>query len=88
MRALVFPAANVKDVGDIPEDVRDRLELFPVEAMDEVFEVALHRVIVPQRIAGDFVIEIEDDEDESEDDETEARRATARPGRRSPRRQA
>jgi ATP-dependent Lon protease len=66
IRTMIFPAANEKDVGDIPQDVRDQLELVPVESMDEVFAVALHRVIVPQRINGDFVIEIEDDE-ESED---------------------
>ena len=29
-QTLLFPAANVKDVGDIPEDVRSRLEMVPV----------------------------------------------------------
>jgi hypothetical protein len=29
--------------------VRAALELIPVSTMDEVFAVALHRVIVPQR---------------------------------------
>jgi ATP-dependent Lon protease len=62
MRSFVFPAANLKDLGEIPEDVRNHLELLPAETMDEVFAVALHKVILPQRIAGDFVLEIEDDE--------------------------
>lgn len=57
---LLFPAANAKDVAEIPEDVRDRLELIPVETMDEVFEHALSHVIVPQRLGGRFVIEAED----------------------------
>ena len=61
-RTLLFPSVNLKDVGDIPEDVRDRLEMVPVETMDEVFSIALHRVIMPQRVGGQFVIEIEDDE--------------------------
>src|SRR5437867_1843255 len=49
IRTVVFPAANEKDVGDIPEDVRAHLELIPIESMDEVFSIALHKVIVPQR---------------------------------------
>jgi len=82
IRAMIFPAVNVKDLGEIPDDVRSRLELVPVETMDDVFAYALHRVIVPQRIAGDFVIEVEDDgEGEGENEAQEARRA-ARSGRR------
>ena len=56
-RALVFPAGNLKDVDDIPLDVRDRLELIAVETMDEVFACALSRVILPQNMNGEFVIE-------------------------------
>ena len=77
IRALLFPAVNQKDVGDIPEDVRSRLELVPVANMDDVFAIALHRVIVPQRMAGDYVIEVEEDESESEvQPAAELRRAT------------
>ncbi|MGH7740560.1 MAG: endopeptidase La [Candidatus Eiseniibacteriota bacterium] len=67
-RTLLFPAVNLKDVGDIPSDVRDRLELVPVETMDEVFSIALHRVILPQKIAGQFIIEVEDDDEDDDDD--------------------
>ncbi len=66
-RAMVFPAVNVKDLDEVPEDVRAQLEMIPVETMDDVFSVALHRVIVPQRIGNDFVIEVEDDDDEADD---------------------
>jgi len=66
-RAMIFPAANVKDIDDIPPDVRDALELIPVSTMDEVFAAALHRVIVPQRIGDHFVIEVDDDEAEGEE---------------------
>jgi len=73
IRTLLFPAANLKDVGDIPDDVRERLELVPVENMDEVFAIALHRVIVPQRLGGNFVIAYEDEEEvEVEDDDDSA----------------
>jgi ATP-dependent Lon protease len=61
-RTMLFPAANLKDLDDVPGDVRERLEMIPVETMDDVFAVALHRVIVPQRVGGNFVIEVEDDE--------------------------
>ncbi|NOT33699.1 MAG: AAA family ATPase [Candidatus Eisenbacteria bacterium] len=69
IRTFLFPAANLKDVEDIPEDVRDCLELIAVENMDEVFAIALHRVIVPQRIGGNFVIEVDDDDEEIEIEE-------------------
>ena len=65
-RTLLFPSVNLKDVGDIPADVRDRLELVPVETMDEVFSIALHRVILPQKVAGQYVIEVDDDEPAAE----------------------
>jgi ATP-dependent Lon protease len=60
---MLFPAANVKDLDEIPADVREGLELIPVETMDDVFSIALHRVIVPQRIAGNYVIEVDDDDE-------------------------
>jgi ATP-dependent Lon protease len=61
-RAMLYPAVNEKDVGDIPRDVRDRLELVPVETMDDVFAVALHRVILPKRIGDEYVIEVDEDD--------------------------
>jgi hypothetical protein len=60
-RAMLFPAANVKDIDDIPPDVRAALELIPVSTMDEVFAVALHKVIKP-RVGNHYVIEIEEEE--------------------------
>ena len=74
-RAMLFPAANVKDVGDVPADVRENLELIPVESMDDVFGIALHRVIVPQRVAGNFVIEVEEEEEAPEAEHQPAARA-------------
>jgi ATP-dependent Lon protease len=62
IRTLVFPAANVKDLADIPLDVRARLDLVPVETMDQVFDLALSRVIVPQRVGNRFVIPGEEPE--------------------------
>lgn len=63
-RAMLYPKINEKDIDDIPEDVREHLELIPVESMDEVIEAAMHRVILPQRMSDTFVIEVDDDEPE------------------------
>ena len=74
IHTLLFPSVNLKDIGDIPEDVRSRLELIPVTSMDDVFSIALHRVILPQRVGGDFVVEVEE-EPESEPTPAELLRA-------------
>jgi ATP-dependent Lon protease len=82
VKTVLFPAVNIKDLDDVPEDVREHLEMVPVESMDEVFALALHKVIVPQRIAGDFVIEVDEDEvQEPEEGSGELRRAARRAGR-------
>jgi ATP-dependent Lon protease len=84
VRTVIFPAVNEKDIGNIPEDIREQLELIPVETMDDVFSVALHKVIIPQRINGDFVIEVIDEdgaEIEIEDEAPQPR--AARSGRKN-----
>ncbi len=47
--------------------MRESIELIPVESMDEVFSIALHRVILPQRVGDTFVIEVEVEADEDDD---------------------
>jgi hypothetical protein len=59
-RAMLYPAVNEKDLEDIPRDVRERLELVPVETMDDVFAAALRRVIVPRRVGDNYVIEVDE----------------------------
>ncbi|HKQ57306.1 MAG TPA: S16 family serine protease [Candidatus Eisenbacteria bacterium] len=81
VRTILFPAANVKDLDDVPEDVRAQVDMVPVESMDDVFSIALHRVIVPQRIAGDFVIEVGEDPIAERDQGREELRRAARRAR-------
>jgi ATP-dependent Lon protease len=57
-RAMLYPAVNENDLEDVPDDVRDRLELVPVATMDDVFAMALHRVIVPRKVGDEYVIEV------------------------------
>ncbi len=70
-RALLFPAANLKDVDDIPLDVREKLELMAVETMDEVFEYALSPIILPANMNGGFMVEASEDGEETEEVEIE-----------------
>ncbi len=65
---MLFPAANLKDVSDIPADVRERLQLVPVATMDEVFDLALSHVIVPQRSGSGFLI-LAEEPDGAEEEE-------------------
>lgn len=41
IRTIVLPKENERDIEDIPEGVRDKLEFVPVENMDKVLETAL-----------------------------------------------
>jgi ATP-dependent Lon protease len=61
-RAMLYPAVNENDIEDVPRDVRDRLELVPVATMDDVFAVALHRVIIPRKVGDEYVIEVSEDD--------------------------
>jgi ATP-dependent Lon protease len=41
IQTILFPKKNLRDVDEIPEDVRNALELIPVDHMDEVVKQAL-----------------------------------------------
>ena len=43
IKTILIPQGNVKDLSEIPEEVRDALEFIPVETMDRVLELALER---------------------------------------------
>ncbi|MGY8689444.1 MAG: S16 family serine protease, partial [Verrucomicrobiales bacterium] len=38
---VLIPAGNAKDIPDLPDEVRDRLEIVPVKTVDEVLKHAL-----------------------------------------------
>ncbi len=44
IRSVMIPEENVKDLQDIPESVKNHLEIIPVKWIDRVIEVALERV--------------------------------------------
>ncbi len=41
IRTVLFPKANLKEIEEIPEEIRSRMTLKPVERMDEVLALAL-----------------------------------------------
>jgi ATP-dependent Lon protease len=48
MKEVILPKENEKDLQDIPQDILDTLKINLVETMDEVLQVALERLPVPQ----------------------------------------
>ena len=44
---MLIPEENVKDLADIPDNVKNRLEIVPVRWIDRVLEVALERMPAP-----------------------------------------
>jgi len=43
IKTVLIPDENVKDLVDIPDNVKNRLEIVPVKWIDKVLEVALER---------------------------------------------
>jgi ATP-dependent Lon protease len=41
LETVILPRQNEKDLEDVPDEVREALELALVERIDEVFDVAL-----------------------------------------------
>jgi ATP-dependent Lon protease len=44
VKTVLIPEDNVKDLQDIPENVKNNLEIVPVKWIDRVLEVALEAV--------------------------------------------
>ena len=47
MKKVVIPEENAKDLAEIPDAVKNSLEIVPVSRMDEVLKHALVRLPVP-----------------------------------------
>jgi ATP-dependent Lon protease len=57
IKTVLIPEENVKDLQDIPENVKNHLEIIPVKWIDRVFEVALESQ--PQPLPEDEVVKVE-----------------------------
>jgi ATP-dependent Lon protease len=47
IKTVMIPEENVKDLQDIPENVKNGLEIVPVKWVDKVLEVALEKLPTP-----------------------------------------
>ncbi len=47
IKTVIIPEENVKDLAEIPDNVKNRLEILPVKWIDRVLEIALEREPVP-----------------------------------------
>ena len=47
IKTVLIPEENVKDLVDIPDNVKNKLEILPVKWIDQVLEIALERAPAP-----------------------------------------
>jgi ATP-dependent Lon protease len=47
IKTVLIPEENVKDLAEIPDNVKNRIEIVPVKWIDQVLEVALTRQPIP-----------------------------------------
>jgi ATP-dependent Lon protease len=57
IKSVLIPEENVKDLQDIPENVKNHLEIIPVKWIDRVLEVALESA--PQPLPEDEAVKVE-----------------------------
>ncbi len=50
---VVIPSENEKDLVDIPKNIKQKLEIRPVRWIDEVLEIALHKMPEPRTVNGE-----------------------------------
>ncbi len=48
IETVLIPQENEKDLAEIPKNIKDKLDIVPVKWIDEVLEVALQHVPVPE----------------------------------------
>src|SRR6267154_701375 len=53
VKTVLIPDENVKDLAEIPDNIKNRLEILPVKWMDQVLELALERQPEPRKPTSD-----------------------------------
>jgi len=53
IKTVLIPDENVKDLAEIPDNIKNRLEILPVKWVDQVLELALERLPEPRKPAPD-----------------------------------
>ena len=44
IETVIIPQENKKDLSEIPKNIKDKLEIVPVQWIDQVLEIALERM--------------------------------------------
>jgi ATP-dependent Lon protease len=52
IKTVMIPEQNVKDLVDIPDNIKNRLDIHPVKWIDQVLQIALERMPEPAEVAG------------------------------------
>jgi ATP-dependent Lon protease len=47
IKLVLIPQENAKDLADIPDNIKNRLDIHPVKWIDQVLELALERMPTP-----------------------------------------
>jgi ATP-dependent Lon protease len=55
IKTVLIPEANVKDLAEIPENIKNQLNIYPVKSIDQVFEYALERMPKPIAVSPEDV---------------------------------
>lgn len=55
IKTVLIPEANVKDLAEIPENIKSQLNIYPVKSIDQVFEYALETMPKPISVNPDDV---------------------------------
>ncbi len=66
IKTVIIPDENEKDLADIPDNIKDRLEIIPVKWIDQVLDIALQEPPVP-RVDDDIAAENTSPKDASDD---------------------
>ena len=53
IRTVLIPDENVKDLAEIPDNIKGNLDIKPVKWIDEVLAVALRNMPQPQAVAAE-----------------------------------
>jgi ATP-dependent Lon protease len=53
IKTVLIPDENLKDLAEIPDNIKNRLEIVPVKWVDQVLELALERLPEPRKPAPD-----------------------------------
>ncbi len=60
IKIVLIPEDNVKDLADIPDNIKNKLEVVPVKWIDKVLEMALERMPTPLPEKGEEAAKVSD----------------------------